>query len=582
MKKISFITFVISALIVGASTLSAQTATEITAKFGEFSLESDTLNIKGRLFVPESYVPEEEYPVVLTLAGSGERGTDNNIQVLVNHLATSWGTDEFQAEHPCFIFSPQCPAGLNWSMQDVYQSVMILLDSLIEKYSIDTTRIYVTGLSLGGYGTYYYMYFDPDKYAAGIPVCGGLWQSKAENRAVTEAIRHIPVWDFHGGTDDVVPTALSREIMTYFKDLDQVPLFTNAYGRLDFDLTDEVIEDYIDSHVDLLYSEIRGVGHFVWDIAYQTPLAKEWLFQQRLRLPESIVVDKTGETVKVTGSKEFSYTLSDQVDSVGVWYGKLDTAYMEFVDGMRPVKGSFTFDSEAYDDFPYSILKFLAFDAEGNVIGKDYSDVICINNEGNAPPYIELLNDVALIKNYLLFDEYTMQLKLGDPESDPLHITFEFSLDTGASFDTFAEDDTEEGIYEQLITFYDFYLPDETMVIRASVTDGEYTSSVQTLDFKNKYGYINSILPMEANNFRTYPNPASDFLNLEFDAIGSGQLEIKLISMDGRITEKLVQEEIAAGKVSYTFPINEVNTGSYLLLLSMDGKNQLSKLVVIE
>ena len=80
----------------------------ITSQFGFFSLESEFLYMPGRLFIPDEMVPGESYPLVITLHGAGERGTDNQSQVLYNHLATTWAAYEWQADHPCFVFSPQC------------------------------------------------------------------------------------------------------------------------------------------------------------------------------------------------------------------------------------------------------------------------------------------------------------------------------------------------------------------------------------------------------------------------------------------------------------------------------------------
>ena len=206
MNKVKYFVSIIFLSCIAIQSLTAQTAAEITAKFSDYSLLTDTLNIKARLFTPESYDPEDSYPVVMTLHGLGESGDDNEKQVLLNHIATSWGKDDVQAVNPCFIFSPQCPTShTDWSYTDNYQSVMILLDSLIDTYSIDTTRIYITGLSMGGIGSWYYMYMDPDKYAAAIPVCGGIYGNDEENKYLIETIKHIPVWDFHGGSDNVVP-----------------------------------------------------------------------------------------------------------------------------------------------------------------------------------------------------------------------------------------------------------------------------------------------------------------------------------------------------------------------------------------
>ncbi|NJK86710.1 MAG: hypothetical protein HC906_12795, partial [Bacteroidales bacterium] len=122
---------------------------EITEKFLYGNYNSATNPFKYRLFVPENYDSTKNYPIVLTLHGAGETGNDNEIQISLNHIATCWADSAFQSKHPCFIFSPQTPV-YGWG----YASVMEMLDSLVNSYSIDTNRIYITGLSMGGYGTW--------------------------------------------------------------------------------------------------------------------------------------------------------------------------------------------------------------------------------------------------------------------------------------------------------------------------------------------------------------------------------------------------------------------------------------------
>lgn len=565
-------------------TIQAQSPADVAYKFIDFSLASDTLNIKAMLFVPDNYNPEITYPVVMTLHGLGECGDDNYRHILYNNLATTWGMNDFQAEHPCFIYSPQCPTGANWLTTSVHRSAMFMLDSLIEKYSIDTNRIYITGLSLGGMGTWSYLVDHHDIFAAAIPVCGALYGGPEERLAHIDLIKDIPVWNFHGGVDGVVQTYYSRAIVGDYKMLGKNPVLTHAFGRLDFDLSEEDLQAFLNNHTDLLYSEPRNVGHFVWDYAYLDETVKEWLFTKRKPSLEAISVDHAVHPMfplVVTENTEFSYSVSEEVDSVGVWYARLDTAGIEFVSGMKPGSESFEFITEGFEDFFRSWLIFMAFDSTGNVIGKAGSRFFTIDREGNSPPYIELLNDLALFTSTPSSKTYEMKVLVGDPESDELNVTYAISLDDGASFEDILTKEAENADISSLLIKFEEHLKVDKMIIRASVSDGEYTESVQTLSFKNRHGWEVSVPSLHSNCFKIYPNPARNKIHVEFMAKTGGRLECVLVSLDGRIIERKLYDQIQAGKCDVFLDVSTVIPGNYILNIELEGMNQLSKSIVI-
>jgi predicted peptidase len=123
---------------------------------------------------------------------------------------------------------------------------MELLDSIIAQNQVDTSRIYVTGLSMGGFATWEILQREPDRFAAAIPVCGGA------DLAYAGKLAHIPLWVFHGGADTVVKTQRSR---------DMVAALTAAGGHPK-------------------YTEIPGVGHSAWVYTYPKPEVWDWLFEQ--------------------------------------------------------------------------------------------------------------------------------------------------------------------------------------------------------------------------------------------------------------------------------------------------------------
>lgn len=217
-------------------------------------------SLQYRLLYPD-YNPARKYPLVIFLHGSGERGNDNEAQLKWG--ATAFATDEMMSEHPALVIAPQCPEGQGWSnfknnegsrelrLADKPSLPMQLLYELIQKtireMPLDTNRIYITGLSMGGYGTFDAMARYPSLFAAAVPVCGGGDTSKAAMMA------KIPTWILHGSEDTAVDALYS---------LDMVNALTKAGAHPGFTMYPEV-------------------GHFSWLMAYSDKLVMAWLFRQR-------------------------------------------------------------------------------------------------------------------------------------------------------------------------------------------------------------------------------------------------------------------------------------------------------------
>ncbi|OIQ95978.1 phospholipase/carboxylesterase [mine drainage metagenome] len=219
--------------------------------------KGDTL--KYRQLFPD-YDTIRKYPLVIFLHGSGERGNDNEAQL-------KWGvknfaSDENMKQHPAFVIAPQCPERSQWSnfsynrnspnilLQKSPSKPMALLIALIhefvKKFPVDTNRIYITGLSMGGFGTFDAIERYPNLFAAAVPVCGG------GDISMASTIKHIPIWIFHGAEDAAVDPTLS---------LNMIEALTKAGAHPG-------------------YTQYPEVGHFSWIAAYSDPLMMEWLFRQ--------------------------------------------------------------------------------------------------------------------------------------------------------------------------------------------------------------------------------------------------------------------------------------------------------------
>ncbi len=188
----------------------------------------------------------KRYPIVIWLHGSGQSGTDNESQI--GGAPKVWTNEDNQAERPCFLLAPQCPSSdIGWKNQ-VADNLLALIADLTEHLPIDENRLYLTGSSMGGFGTFSIAAKYPQVFAACVPLCGG---GDVKN---AEILKQTPFWVFHGDQDDMVPVERSRAIVEAVK---------QAGGEL------------------MNYTELAGAGHGITGLVYPRTDLHEWLFQQK-------------------------------------------------------------------------------------------------------------------------------------------------------------------------------------------------------------------------------------------------------------------------------------------------------------
>jgi predicted peptidase len=216
------------------------------------------------VYVPHSFDPSKRWPVILFLHGSGERGTDG---LRVTQIGVAAAIRANPERVPAIVVFPQAPLDSRW-LGDPADAAMAALGRSMAEFHGDPVRIYLTGLSMGGYGTYHLALAHPDRFAALVIVCGGLLPHEtttavqqspltmgaADPYAFTaHALRRFPIRIFHGDADPVIPVAESRRMA----------------------------EELKREGADVQYVEYPGVGHNAWERAYGDAGLWEWLFRQR-------------------------------------------------------------------------------------------------------------------------------------------------------------------------------------------------------------------------------------------------------------------------------------------------------------
>lgn len=198
----------------------------------------------------------KKYPLLVFLHGAGERGNNNGPQVKLGR-----GFFLAAAKHGCFVVAPQCPVKARWVEVDwgakshvmpeqpsVPMGLLLeLLPKFMSEFAIDPDRVYVMGLSMGGYGTWDIIQRKPEMFAAAVPICGGGDVTKADR------LTKLPIWAVHGGRDNVVPVSRSRDMIAAIRKAGGEPKYTEA----------------------------PTVRHDAWNIAFGDPEIAKWLYAQR-------------------------------------------------------------------------------------------------------------------------------------------------------------------------------------------------------------------------------------------------------------------------------------------------------------
>lgn len=236
--------------------------------YAQFNKEIYMINgytLPYQVMYPQDFDETKQYPLVIFLHGAGERGSDNEKQLV---HGKDFMIQNFQTKYPAIVIAPQCPENSYWSNVEkhsirnkVYfnyghtekaslpmETLMYLIDSWKNSGHIDSTRIYAGGLSMGGMGTYELIWRMPDTFAAAFAICGG-----GDINKIKENTKNTAIWIFHGSADSVVPVKYSQDIYKCLLE----------HGN------------------EVKYTEYAEVNHNSWDNAFKETELAHWLFNHK-------------------------------------------------------------------------------------------------------------------------------------------------------------------------------------------------------------------------------------------------------------------------------------------------------------
>jgi len=261
-----FILLLINVILTSSCAVKAQDNIDFKEQYSyeNFIVNNDTLNY--RMLLPKNFKKDKQYPLVLFLHGSGERGNDNKAQLV--HGSKLFADENNRDNFSSIIIFPQCPKNDYWSKVDVDRSsypiklsfkyddgptkpmqlVINLIDNMLDKPFVKKEQVYIMGLSMGGMGTFELIHRKPEMFAAAIPICGGGDPNSVSNYAKT-----LPIWVFHGAQDNVVDPQLSIDMVSAILKEGGFPKFT--------------LYDF--------------ANHNSWDPAFAEPELLSWLFSNK-------------------------------------------------------------------------------------------------------------------------------------------------------------------------------------------------------------------------------------------------------------------------------------------------------------
>jgi poly(3-hydroxybutyrate) depolymerase len=208
------------------------------------------VELRQLVYLPPGYDADttRSWPLILFLHGSGERGNELD-RVTTNGLPKELAAGR---EVPAVVLSPQCPADARWEGDLMVMALDALLDDALARYRVDPERVYLTGLSMGGHGTWALAAAHPERFAAAVPVCG------AGDPGLAYRLRRLPIWAFHGAMDPIVPVAGTQDMAA-------------ALQRF---------------HGEMRTTIYPEGGHDAWSATYADTAMYGWLFRQRRSAPK--------------------------------------------------------------------------------------------------------------------------------------------------------------------------------------------------------------------------------------------------------------------------------------------------------
>lgn len=579
MIKIKLITLILS-IVVFKLFAEEKTVQSTADKFARESHTFKGTTLPYRIFIPEGMDVKKKYPLVLALHGLGECGSDNNMQITANKMATSWAEPAIQSKNPCYVIAPQCPSTYsNWTSGPVVDVLFNMVDSALAKYNIDKDRVYITGLSLGGNGTWNCLCLRPDLFAAAVPIAGwgNTWQASL--------IKDIPIWNFHGQADNVVTVANSRNMVEAFTTLGIDAVYTNCY-YLDTRIMPILkFNNEIKAHSSLIYTELYGYSHDVWDYAYNNKTMFDWVFSKRRFIHKAINLTSLVKDTIVKGSIPIKWNTMFANDSVEIWFKSERQEYWKMLTKVKSDKKSFNWNTDVENECIYGKLRLCLLDSNSRVYSQSESGWTKIDQAGNGKPYAKLKTPAFYKYKDILSKSLNVNYIANDVEKDSVRIYICYSINGGKTYSKIdsAKVPANYNMKMRNITFSNL-TNTKTGVLKLQVYDEKGTlSSDSTILFSNQLGLfpVNAPLPLINNGYtisEPYPNPANKMCTISLDIPTASEVSIYIYNTLGQLVTQKNEGLKNSGKQNIQLETDQLPEGIYYYTVVF-GTNTKSKTI---
>jgi hypothetical protein len=377
--------------------------------------------------------------------------------------------------------------------------------------------------------------------------------------SIAASIADMPVWNFHGAVDNVVPVEQSRTIIEALHALGRRVVYTHCRNADCTGLPDSLIAMNVRSHADLFYTEYRTGGHVIWNESYYYPFLFPWVFDKYRRVPGAIQLTSLTTHETLSGTRAVTWAGGAATDSVELWFSGDAGENWTLLERAVPNIGSFSWNTGTVNDCAFGMLAAYLKNEQGYIYGVSMSSLITVNNALNGAPFVSIRDEEFTTGNVFAMDSLDLHLLMGDPESTSLGAAVLFSVDGGTTFsqsDAYtAMSDTVEQAHRVGIAT----LPNSDRgVLQVRVTDGSNVATAQTPSFVKRTPRI--------------PGPVVDHTT------GSGGVSVTVHVVDAaaltghryRIT---IDDTAAAGK---SYDVADVTAGAKVVQAArqLDGTSE--------
>lgn len=550
-------------------------------KFARASHTFKGTSLPYRIFIPEDIDLNKKYPVVLALHGMGERGSDNNMQITVNKMATSWAEPDMQLKNPCYVIAPQCPiTSSDWSSNPVKDVLLNLVDSVLTQYNIDTDRVYITGLSMGGNGTWNCISVRPDLFAAAVPIAG--WGGTY----YASVIKNIPIWAYHGQSDNVVAVESTRSMVDAIVKKGVEAVYTNCYYMDSRIIPILKLKNEIQAHSSLFYTELFGYYHDVWDNAYGNKYMFDWVFSKRKFIANAITLSSLMKDTIAQGSIPIKWKTMFPKDSVEIWFKSDRQDYWKLLSKVNAGNKIYNWNTDNEIECIYGKFRLCLVDSNSRVYSQSESAFITIDQATNGKPYVKLKTPAFYKSKTITSKSINVNFIANDVESDSVWVVFNYSTNLGK---TFVKIDSVKVIANNTMKMRPVLFSNLTNttfgILKLMVYDENRLYSFDsTISFTNQLGLFPLSAPLTIINdgfaiSEPYPNPADQLCTISLDMPISSDVNVYVYSTLGQLVIQKYEGLKSSGKQNIQLKTAQLPVGIYYCKVIFGSKYKSNKLV---